>query len=89
MIKKKDAFASLAPGDVVVYIDRGSLQNSFYLYVLNDATLESRLDKFSLLLSQMDSPRKALLSYIDLRYTERAFICTKDLACAVEWNFGF
>jgi cell division septal protein FtsQ len=87
--KYRDAFISLAPNDIVVYVDRGSYDSSFYIYFQLGDDLLSKIDRFGDLYNQMEATRKANLSYMDLRFDERAFLCVKNSPCEAKWNFGF
>jgi hypothetical protein len=87
--KYKDAFISLAPNDIVVYVDRGSYDSSFYIYFQLGDDLLSKIERFGDLYNQMEATRKSNLSYMDLRFDERAFLCEKNSPCEAKWNFGF
>jgi hypothetical protein len=87
--KYRDAFISLAPNDIAVYVDRGSYDSSFYIYFQLGDDLLSKIDRFGDLYNQMEATRKANLSYMDLRFDERAFLCVKNSPCEAKWNFGF
>lgn len=89
VLPSKSAFVNLGPQDMVLLVDRGSEEKNFFVYLPLHKDIDTQLERLFLLYNQMEPSRKDALSYIDVRYSERAFLCIKKTPCEVIWEYGF